>query len=61
MKNKRIGIILAYVILGLIPTILLFYNHEWMCKYDMNPLCYIKCAFPAIVASPILLFNGVDG
>ena len=55
------GIVLAYVILGLIPTIIMFACHDWMCKYDMNSLCYIKCAFPAIIGSPILLFDGVDG
>lgn len=60
MKNNKICIVLAYVILGLLPTIFLFVNHDWMCKYDMNPLCYIWCALPAIISTPILLFDGVD-
>lgn len=58
---KKSGIIIAYILLGLLPTVIMFSCHDWMCKYDMNPLCYIKCALPAIIATPILLFDGVDG
>lgn len=54
---KKSSIILTYLVLALIPTILLFASHDLMCKYDMNPLCYIKCALPAILGSPILLFD----
>ena len=57
---KKSSIILTYVVLGLIPTLIMFTCHGWMCNYDMNPLCYIKCALPAIVATPILLFKGDD-
>ena len=55
------GIVLAYIVLGLIPTIVMFACHDSMCKYDMNPLCYIECVLPAIVAAPILMFNELDG
>ena len=58
---KKSSIIIAYILLGLIPTIIMFACHGWMCKYDMNPLCYIKCALPAIIAAPILCFSGNDG
>lgn len=54
-------IILAYIILGVLPTIFLFANHDWMCHYDMNPLCYLECVWPAIIAAPILCFNNIDG
>lgn len=57
---KKSGIILTFVILGLIPTIVMFTCHDWMCKYDMNPLCYIKCALPVIISCPILCFDGFD-
>ena len=58
---KKFGIILAYIIMGIIPTVFLFTNHDLMCKYDMNPLCYLECVWPAIVAAPILMFDGLDG
>lgn len=55
---KKSSTIIAYILLGLIPTIVMFTCHDWMCKYDMNPLCYIKCVLPVIISSPILCFNG---
>lgn len=57
---KKHTIILYYLFLALGPTIFLFANHSWMCNYDMNPLCYIKCALPAIAGLPILLLKGDD-
>ena len=54
------GIVLAYVVLGLAPTIFMFATHDLLCKYDMNPLCYIECILPSIIAAPILMVNGID-
>lgn len=59
MKNTKTIFILVYIFFGLIPTILLFSSHDVMCKYDMNPLCYIECALPAIIATPFLFINGI--
>ena len=57
---KKFWCIIAYIILGIGPTIFLFVNHDWMCKYDMNPLCYIKCVLPAIISFPILYADRLD-
>ena len=58
--SKKTAIVI-YIIIGLLPTIWMFATHDLMCKYDMNPLCYIHCALPAIIATPIFAFVGVDG
>lgn len=55
---KKSSNIIAYIFLGLIPSVLMFACHGWLCDYDMNPLCYIKCSLLAIVASPLLLLDG---
>ena len=57
---KKRSLILIYIIFCLAPTIFLFINHNWMCRYDMNPLCYIQCVLPALLGSPILLLKGSD-
>ena len=57
---KKFWCIIAYIILGIGPTVFLFISHSWMCKYGMNPFCYIKCALPAIIAFPILYADGLD-
>ena len=56
----KIFVVLIYVVLGAFPTIFLFANHDWMCKYDMNPLCYIECVWPALLSAPILFLNGEE-
>ena len=43
-----------FIVLGVIPTILLFATHNFMCEYDMNPLCYIECVLPLIITFPCL-------
>lgn len=57
---KKFWCVIAYIILGLGPTIFLFANHSWMCNYEMNPLCYLKCVLPAIIALPVLHADGLD-
>lgn len=59
-KKKKTWIIIVYIIFGVLPTIFMFATHDLFCRYEMNPLCYIKCVFYAIIASPILLFVNYD-
>ena len=60
MKHFKAYMIFSYILFGALPTILLFATHDVMCKYDMNPLCYIECALPAIITLPILMLDGTD-
>jgi hypothetical protein len=53
MKKSVFG----YIFWCIIPTIILFLTHDWMCKYDMNALCYIKCVFPCILGAPLLMYD----
>ena len=54
---KKSKAILLYVVMCLTPTIIMFATHDFMCKYDMNPLCYIECAFLAIIGLPLLIIG----
>lgn len=57
--KKNVGTIL-YIILGVIPTIIMFATHDIMCKYDMNPLCYLECLSFAILTIPLLYIDKLD-
>lgn len=57
---RKSGAIIAYILIGLIPTVIMFACHSLMCKYDMNPLCYIECVLPAIISIPILYLGKND-
>lgn len=49
--------VVLYILIGLLPTIFMFATHDVMCKYDMNPLCYLKCSSFAIIALPLLVLD----
>lgn len=59
MKYKIICITL-YALLGIAPTVLMFATHDFMCKYDMNPLCFAVCVLPATLCLPILALDDQD-
>lgn len=53
LSNKSSALI-GFILLGVIPTIILFATHDLRCKYDMNPLCFLGCVWPLIVGLPLL-------
>lgn len=56
MKIEKTCLIVLFLLFGVLPTIIGFATHDTMCKYDMNPLCYLECILPLILASPLLGF-----
>ena len=49
-----------FVILGIGGTIFMFIMHAAFSNYGMNPLAFIGCVCPLIIALPILALDDED-
>jgi len=51
---------LAFILLGVIPTAFALWLHPYFCKYDMNILCFIKCNIPLVLGASVAIMVGGD-
>lgn len=49
-----------FVVLGIGGTIFMFIMHAAFSDYEMNPLAFIGCVCPLIIALPILVLDDKD-
>lgn len=57
MGKKSIKIFLVFGVGG---TAFMFIMHALFSDYEMNPLSFIACSCPLIIALPILVLNDED-
>ena len=49
-----------FAIFGIGGTVFMFIMHATFSNYGMNPLAFIACICPLIIALPILVFDDDD-
>lgn len=50
----------CFLLLGIAPTVFCFWRFSLQTRYGMNPLAYIVCMLPLILALPLLFLKDDD-
>jgi len=52
---------MAFLAFGIVPTVIAFMLHPYICKYDMNIICFLLCSSPLVLGASIaVLLLGDD-